>query len=138
MDAALREIHRVLKPGGEARILVYNRSSFHYWLYQVWQNGIRQRQLFEERSMAGVLSRGVERSSIGARPLVRVYSPRQLRKFLSAVGFKRVRTQVGVFNASDTPITAVLERRTRWLDDPRTLDRIGRVGGWYLLGWGLR
>ncbi len=29
--------------------------------------------------MAGVLSRGVEYSSIGARPLVRVYSPRQVR-----------------------------------------------------------
>ena len=73
MPAALREIRRVLKPGGEARIIVYNRSSLHYWVNQVLYQGIILRGLLEERSMAGVLSRGVEVSSIGARPLVRVY-----------------------------------------------------------------
>jgi ubiquinone/menaquinone biosynthesis C-methylase UbiE len=32
-DAALEEIHRVLKPGGEARIMVYNRDSVWRHLY---------------------------------------------------------------------------------------------------------
>jgi ubiquinone/menaquinone biosynthesis C-methylase UbiE len=138
IDRALCEIWRVLRPGGEARILVYNRRSFHYWLFQVLWQGIRHRQLLEERSMAGVLSRGVERSSIDARPLVRVYSPRQVRRMLEAAEFTGVRTEVGVFNTVDTPISDLLARRTHLLDNPRVLDRLGRLGGWYVLGVGRR
>lgn len=138
IDAALREIHRVLRPGGEARVIVYNRRSFHYWLFQVLHQGLWRRQLFQERSMEGVLSRGVERSSIGARPLVRVYSPRQLRRMLRAAGFEQATTSVGVFNTIDTPITDALARRTRLLEDRKVLDWLGRIGGWYVLGTGRR
>lgn len=138
MEAALSEIHRVLRPAGEARVIVYNRRSFHYWLFQVLQQGIRKRQLFEEGSMEGVLSRGVERSSIDARPLVRVYNPSRLRRMLRAAGFDRVSTTVGVFNTIDTPITDVLARRTRLLDNRKTLDWLGRIGGWYVLATGRR
>lgn len=138
IEAALTEIHRVLRPGGEARVIVYNRRSFHYWLFQVLHQGIRKRQLFEEGSMEGVLSRGVERSSIGARPLVRVYSPSQLRRMLADAGFVHAWTRVGGFNTIDTPITDLLARRTRLLDSRRTRDRLGRVGGWYVMGIGRR
>jgi ubiquinone/menaquinone biosynthesis C-methylase UbiE len=136
--AALSQIHRVLRPGGEARVLVYNRRSFHYWLFQVWHQGIRKRQLFQEGSMEGVLSRGVERSSIGARPLVRVYSPGELRKLMSTAGFAGVRTAVGVFNTIDTPLSAALARRTRVMNDPRVREWLGGIGGWYVLGVGHR
>jgi ubiquinone/menaquinone biosynthesis C-methylase UbiE len=136
--AALREIRRVLRPGGEARVLVYNRWSFHYWLFQVWHQGIRNRLLIEERSMAGVLSRGVERSSIGARPLVRVYSPPEVRRLMRDAGFETPRTRVGVFNTIDTPISDVLARRTHLLDSPRVREWIGHLGGWYVLGVGRR
>jgi ubiquinone/menaquinone biosynthesis C-methylase UbiE len=136
--AALTEIYRVLKPGGEVRILVYNRSSFHYWIHQVLWQGIYRRRLIAERSMAGVLSSGVERTSIGARPLVRVYSPRRVRAMLRSAGFVSVSTGVGGFNAGDTPITDILARRTRWLDDTRRTAALGRLGGWYVLGFGRR
>jgi ubiquinone/menaquinone biosynthesis C-methylase UbiE len=138
IEGALREIRRVLKSGGEARVLVYNRRSFHYWLTQVLWYGIRHGQLVSERSMAGVLSRNVERSSIGARPLVRVYSPAQVRRLMQSAGFTDVATSVGGFNAPDTPITDVLERRTSLLENPARLERLGRIGGWYVLGFGRR
>src|SRR5262249_34545218 len=138
IEAALRELWRVLKQCGEARILVYNRSSFHYWFGQVLDEGLLHGHLFRERSMAGVLSHGVERSSIGARPLVRLYSPRQVRRLLRGAGFVDVATSVGVFNAADTPLTHMLARRLGLLQKPETLDRIGRVGGWYVLGFGRR
>jgi len=136
METALREIRRVLRPGGEARVLVYNRRSFHYWLFQVLWQGIRHGQLLEERSMEGVLSRGVERSSIGARPLVRVYSPGQVVRLMGGAGFVDVSTSVGVFHPTDTPVTAFLANRTRLLDSPERVERLGRVGGWYVLGFG--
>ncbi len=138
MPRALRGIRRVLRPGGEARIIVYNRSSLHYWLFQVLWQGIRHGQLFQEGSMEGVMARGVERSSIGARPLVRVYSPRQLRRMMREAGFEQVSTSVGVFNSVDTPITDVLARRTRLLDSPAVRERIGRIAGWYVMARGLR
>jgi ubiquinone/menaquinone biosynthesis C-methylase UbiE len=138
ISAALREIRRVLIAGGEARVIVYNRRSFHYWISQVLSQGLLHRQLLQERSMAGVLSRGVERSSIGARPLVCVYSSRELRRILQDAGFENVHTTVRHFQATDTPLSAWAARRSEALRSPRVLDRIGRIGGWYLVGYGSR
>jgi ubiquinone/menaquinone biosynthesis C-methylase UbiE len=137
-DQALREVHRVLRPGGEARIVVYNRSSLHYWCNQVVLSGILQRALLEEHSMAGVLSRNVEHSTIGARPLVRVYSPRQLRRALRAAGFADVTTTVRHLHVDDAFPLAILARRIPKLRDPAVLDRIGRHAGWYVIGRGVR
>jgi ubiquinone/menaquinone biosynthesis C-methylase UbiE len=138
MPAALREILRVLVPGGEARVIVYNRNSFHYWLTQVLYEGVLRGGLLKERSMAGVLSRGVEYSSIGARPLVNVYSPKQVRELMEAAGFEDVRTAVRHFQPTDTPVTYVARRFVRKLEDPAVLDRIGRIGGWYVVSTGVR
>jgi ubiquinone/menaquinone biosynthesis C-methylase UbiE len=135
---ALREVRRVLRPGGEARILVYNRSSFHYWLAQVLYLGIWKRALFEERSMEGVLSRGVEKTSIDARPLVRVYSPRQVRKLMREAGFVGVRTSVRHLRAADLPILSQLAARYSVFERPTLYDRLGRIGGWYVVGFGIR
>jgi ubiquinone/menaquinone biosynthesis C-methylase UbiE len=138
MPAALREIRRVLEPGGEARVIVYNRNSFHYWLTQVLVEGLLRRGLLNERSMTGVLSRGVEYSSIGARPLVRVYTGKEMRKLMRQAGFENVSTTVRHFQATDTPVTYVLRRWLKALKDPRVLDRIGRIGGWYVVARGSR
>ncbi|HEV2975270.1 MAG TPA: methyltransferase domain-containing protein [Solirubrobacteraceae bacterium] len=138
MPAALREIRRVLRRGGGVRVAVYNRRSFHYWLSQVVLVGILQRGLLEQGSMEGVLSRGVERTSIGARPLVRVYSPPQLRRMLIDAGFVDVRTSIWGFDVEDTPISTWLARHTHLLDSAEVRERIGRIGGWYVLGVGRR
>lgn len=139
MPAALREIQRVLRPGGEARLIVYNRNSFHYWLKQVLGYGLLKGWLFRERlSMPGVLSRGVEYSSIGARPLVRVYTQKQMRQLLEQAGFVGVTTHVRHFHADDTVITWLLKDHVEWVHDPRLRDRLGRIAGWYIVACGTR
>ena len=138
MPAALAEIARVLRPGGEARIIVYNKRSFHYWVKQVAWEGVVRRGLMRERSMAGVLSSGVEVSSIGARPLVNVYTPHQVQELLESAGFAGVTTRVRHFQPSDTPITYALKGRLKALDRPDVLEWIGRIGGWYIVGVGRR
>ena len=131
--AALREIHRVLRPGGEARIIVYNKHSLHYWFNQVLFHGIIKRELLEERSMANVLSRNVEFSTSGGRPLVRVYTPHAVRRALRATEFKDVRTVVRGFHHDSAFPVHILSQRFPKLKDPEVEDRIGRVAGWYVV-----
>jgi len=134
MHLALREIRRVLRAGGDARIIVYNRNSFHYWLTQVLYHGIVHGKLLHERSMQGVLSSGVEYTRFGGRPLVRVYSPTEVRHMLLGSGFRRVQIGVRHYRYRDTPVTALLGRYLSLFREPRLLDRIGRIGGWYIVG----
>lgn len=122
VELALHEMHRVLRPGGEAVVILYNRNSWHYWLNQVLWRGLLHGLLVRERGMTGVLSTGVERSSIGARPLVRVFSRRQMESMLVRARFECVSTWVSPFRASDSPFTRRL---------PESLP-LG--GGWYVVG----
>jgi glycosyltransferase involved in cell wall biosynthesis/ubiquinone/menaquinone biosynthesis C-methylase UbiE len=71
------EIFRVLKPGGKAIIMVYRENSLQYWRI-FFETGLAQRML-ESWSMGEIMSRTVELSTSGARPLVKVYTSRQLR-----------------------------------------------------------
>jgi len=119
MEAALREIRRVLRPGGEARLIVYHRDSLHYWGEQRLVQGLLRRR--------GVLT-NVERSSVEARPLVRVYSRAQLRGVLEDAGFTGVELSVRQFDPSDFVATHALRR----FISPAIGDRIGRAAGWYL------
>jgi ubiquinone/menaquinone biosynthesis C-methylase UbiE len=93
IEAALREIGRVLRPGGKATVILYNRNSWHYWLETIlWQGIVHQRLLRE--SVGDILSTTIERTSIDARPLVRMYSPREVRRMLRGAGFESVTTWV--------------------------------------------
>ena len=39
-EAIIREIHRVLRPGGEARVMVYHRNSINFWVGLILIHGL--------------------------------------------------------------------------------------------------
>jgi ubiquinone/menaquinone biosynthesis C-methylase UbiE len=89
---AIREVHRVLRPGGVAKIMLYHRNSLNYWLEIVLRRGVLGLEFLRGRSAEEIMSRVIEFSDHDARPLVKVYSRRQMRELFGM--FKDVRVEV--------------------------------------------
>lgn len=79
---AVREIHRVLKPGGRAIVMLYHRASLYYWGSLFFKHGILRGEFFKE-NMAGIMSRHVEYSETDGRPLVKAYTRDEARGMFS-------------------------------------------------------
>jgi glycosyltransferase involved in cell wall biosynthesis/ubiquinone/menaquinone biosynthesis C-methylase UbiE len=115
------EMRRVLKPGGRAIVMVYAENSLHYWRNLVWAIGLKEGQI-SKRSMGDIMSAAVERSdNAAARPLVKVYTRRRLRKLFDR--FEDVE---------------VVQRQMVPAEVPRLLTRVpvaelGKVMGWNLI-----
>lgn len=39
-EGAIREVHRVLRPGGVAKVMLYHRRSLNYWVEIVLRRGV--------------------------------------------------------------------------------------------------
>jgi ubiquinone/menaquinone biosynthesis C-methylase UbiE len=76
---AIREVHRVLRPGGEAKVMLYHRNSLNYWVEIVLRRGVLGGEFLRGRSAEEIMSRVIEFSDHGARPLVKVYSRKEVR-----------------------------------------------------------
>jgi SAM-dependent methyltransferase len=89
---AVREVHRVLRRGGQARVMLYHRRSVHYWGQIIFRRGLLGGELLRGDSPEKIMSRYVEVNEGGGRPLVKVYSRRETRKLFSM--FREVKIQV--------------------------------------------
>ena len=89
---AIREVHRVLRPGGVAKVMLYHRNSLNYWIEIVLRRGLLGAEFLRGRSAEEIMSRVIEHSDHGARPLVKVYSRREARELFSQ--FQTVTIQV--------------------------------------------
>ena len=89
---AVREIHRVLRSGGHARVMLYHRRSLNYWGQIILRHGILRGELLRGNSPAEIMSKYVEFNESGGRPLVKVYSRREARTLFSM--FREVKVQV--------------------------------------------
>lgn len=89
---AVREIHRVLRPGGLARVMLYHRHSWNYWFEIVLHRGLLRGQLLRGQTAEEIMSRYVEVNEGEGRPLVKVYTRRQARELFSM--FREVTVQV--------------------------------------------
>ena len=89
---AVREIHRVLRPGGQARVMLYHRQSFAYWGEVILRHGILKGEFLRGNSPAEIMSKYVEVNQGGGCPLVKAYSRREARGLFSM--FREVNVQV--------------------------------------------
>lgn len=130
---ALQEIRRVLKPGGQMTILMYNRNSVFYAGLVAIQ--IATGRIFKE-SLADRRSR-IESSAANAKPIVNVYSRTELSKILRANGFEVRRIIARKCNPEDLPGSGLITRFYRLV--PQSLyDMAGRLAGWYLVATATR
>lgn len=78
-ERAISEVRRVLKPGGEAIIMLYNRASVYYWGAIIIKRGLIGGQLIKF-TPAEIMSRSVEYPQAGAMPLVKAYTRAEARR----------------------------------------------------------
>jgi SAM-dependent methyltransferase len=89
---AVREVHRVVRTGGQVRVMLYYRNSLNYWGQIILRHGLLHGELLRGNSPAEIMSKHVEVNESGGRPLVKVYSRRQARQLFSM--FREAKVQV--------------------------------------------
>lgn len=83
-EKAVNEIHRVLRPSGLARVMLYHRHSWNYWFEIIAHRGLLRGQLLRGQRADQIMSRYVEVNDGGGRPLVKVYSRKEVRALFSS------------------------------------------------------
>lgn len=89
---AVREIHRVLRKNGLARVMLYHRGSLAYWEQVILRYGLMRGEFLRGNSAAVIMSKYVEFNEGGGRPLVKAYSRREASELFSM--FSDVKVQV--------------------------------------------
>lgn len=112
----LGEVHRVLKPGGELRLMTYNRRSVYNWLGIIARYGVLRLQLLHH-SVQELWRRYSDGRDVGGSPFVLYCSASELHRSLR--GFDVLETRAF---EQKTTLTSFLPRSLRrvveaWISD---------------------
>ncbi len=121
---AVREVHRVLRSGGAAKVMLYHRHSLNYWVEIILRRGLLGAEFLRGRSAEEIMSRVIEFSDHEARPLVKVYSRREARALFEE--FKDVRVEVEQLTRAE------LRFLSRLVSDSM-FERLRRSIGWNVI-----
>lgn len=150
-ERAINEVHRVLKPGGSAMVMLYHKNSYNYWVNIMtlrrigarmlgfdWGPGFVHRLTGEDEGRLRELQRiyrsdgkrllssqeFLNQNTDGAgNPLARAYTRREALTMFKR--FKEIRTEVHFLNKRWIPLIGRVM--------PRVVERVlARVMGWHL------
>ena len=123
-EKTISEIHRVLRPGGQAIIGVYHKNSAFYWLRTMYYNhilsGNYKKQSFN-KTFSAIEFRGENNDAI---PLVKAYSRHTFKKMLGSFSKRKL----SVYHISRWDFVP-FERYAR----PWIASRLEHILGWYLI-----
>ncbi len=82
---AIDEVLRVLKPGGQAVIMLYCKSSWHYWINMLFFVGLLKGKLFSGRHWLGRATEwgGKDKQSV-ENPITRCYFAGEIRELFKS------------------------------------------------------
>jgi ubiquinone/menaquinone biosynthesis C-methylase UbiE len=123
-EGAIREVHRVLRPRGVAKVMLYHRHSLNYWVEIVLRRGLLGFEFLRGRSAEEIMSRVIEFSDHEARPLVKVYSRKQTLALFKL--FKEVRVDVEQLTRAELRVFSSVVSESM-------LDRLRRRVGWNVI-----
>ncbi|HVG18240.1 MAG TPA: class I SAM-dependent methyltransferase [Blastocatellia bacterium] len=111
---AIGEAHRVLRRGGRAIVMIYHRASLYYWGGLAFKRGILRGELLR-RNLTEIMSRYVEYTETGGRPLVKAYTRDEARHLFD--GFSDCKISVNQLTRRELgPVGRVLpENVLQWL-----------------------
>lgn len=109
-ERAVAEAYRVLKPGGQAVILLYCQDSWHYWINLLLCVGILKGKAFGDPNWIGKATEwgGRDRQSV-ANPITRCYTRRGIHRLFK--NYEDVRLRKGEFYFYMIPKLGRLYRR---------------------------
>lgn len=127
IQQAIDEIYRVLKPGGEIIVMLYNKNSIFFWWDIMFIEGVIHMNLLREQ-IGDRLSR-IEYTGSGAKPLGRVYTKKQTKKLFYK--FTRINIQIFQLKRENIWVPLIGGFVQRLIPD-KVIYLISRLWGWNL------
>lgn len=123
IEAAIREIYRVLKPGGQARVMIYAKYS-EFNLYVLLQGLLRLQ--FLRYGYDATISHWCEGTAWDNVVRVGRYSKREATQMFSKAGFRSVKVSKHLLTRGNVPILG------RYLSR-HSLEQLAQLIGWNLI-----
>jgi len=95
----IKELYRVLMPGGQAVVMLYHKNFFTYWIKLFLLRGILQGQLLEKSFEE--IRNNLEYDGCY---LTKLFSGKEATKMFSDAGFRQIKTEVFYMHKKSVPL----------------------------------